>query len=97
MNNALTPTYDFELHGLGLVAQEHADAMLDGLVPRTIVRENEGKVDGLGRDIEMEIPVVARVFDFMRARRRVDESLLLIRNLEAALVGAGTKAKSNVP
>jgi hypothetical protein len=39
--------------------------MLDGLVPRTIVRENEGKVDGLGRDIEMEIPVVARVFDFM--------------------------------
>jgi hypothetical protein len=71
--------------------------MLDGLVPRTIVRENEGKVDGLGRDIEMEIPVVARVFDFMRARRRVDESLLLIRNLEEGLVGAGTKAKSNVP
>ena len=60
-------TYNFYLHRARLVADEHAEAVLERLVARAaIVGEDEREVNGRMSDVEMEVPVFAgEVFHFM--------------------------------
>jgi hypothetical protein len=53
----LGSTHHFEFDGFRLAADEHAHAMIDGLVSRPIVGQNEGEVDKGIPTIKSVVPV----------------------------------------
>ena len=64
----LGSTHHFEFDGFRLAADEHAHAMIDGLVSRPIVRQNEGEVDKGIPTIKSVVPVrVCLVLDPRRS------------------------------
>lgn len=56
-DSELGSTHHFDFDGFGFAPDEHAHTMIDGLVSRPIVGQNEGEVDKGISTIESVVPV----------------------------------------